>query len=100
MQTEKPYYNKKLRCWCLKTEYGEEIGDASYIASEFIKDGVIYPFHTEPPETEQQHNHEHGFDAVLEYVLRCPKYFSIEGFEEYYSMQEQRILEKLWEKMK
>ena len=61
---------------------------------------MVYPFHCEPPETEKHHNHEHGFDGVLEYVLSGPEYFSIEGFEEHYSEQERRVLEKLWQKMK
>lgn len=74
--------------------------DPLYTASELINDGVIYPFHIEPPEQEKYHEHEHGFNAVVEYVLSRPEYFSIDGFEAYYSEQEQRMLKKLWEKVR
>lgn len=96
---DKPYYDRRMKCWRMSTEHGEEYGDALYIASELIKTGVVYPFHSEPPETEKYHDHQHGFSAVIAFVLSGPKYFSIDGFEEYYSKQEQLMLKKLWEKI-
>ena len=99
-RADKPYYDSKEKCWYLDTAYGKEEGDALYIASELIRDGVCYRFHTEPPEQEKHHNHEHYFEGVVEYVLRGPEYFSIDGFENDYSEQEQRMLKKLWERMK
>lgn len=74
--------------------------DPLYTASELINDGVIYLYHSVPPEQEKFHEHEHCFEAVVEYVLSGPEYFSIDGFEEYYSAQEQRMLKKLWEKVR
>ena len=74
--------------------------DPLYTASELINDGVTYPFRTAPPEQDKFHDHEHSFDAVVEYVLSRPEYFSIDGFEAYYSEQEQRMLKKLWEKVR
>lgn len=95
-----PYYDLQKRCWRVTTEWGEEEGDAIYIASEFIKGGLIYPFHSEPPEKEKYHNHEHTFNDVVEFLLKKPEYFSIEGFEEYYSEQERELLEQLRMKYK
>ncbi len=94
-----PYYDCASRTWKVVTECGMEEGDAIYIASEFVKGGLIYPFHSEPPEEEQHPNHTHAFSSVVEYLLKKPCYFSIEGFEEYYSKQERELLEDLKKKV-
>jgi len=31
--------------------------------------------------------------------MSAPSFFSIDGFDEYYSVQEQNMLQKLWEKI-
>lgn len=69
--------------------------DAIYIASEFVMGGLCYPFHSEPLWKEQHHNHEHEFAAVVEFLMDRPDFFSIAGFEEYYSQQEQELLNNL-----
>ncbi len=94
-----PYYDSGSRTWKVVTEGGKEDGDALYIASEFVKGGLIYPFHSEPPEEEQYHNHTHDFSSVVEYLLKNPCYFSIEGFEQYYSQQERELLDDLKKKL-
>lgn len=90
-----PYYDSVSKTWKLETDLGEEEGDAIYIASEFVKRGLYYPFHSEPSWKEKNPNHEHEFEKVVEFLLEGPGFFSIEGFEEYYSKQEQELLTKL-----
>lgn len=90
-----PYYDSVSRTWKVVTECGREEGDAIYIASEFVKGGLYYPFHTEIPALEKHHNHVHEFVGVVEFLLGKPEFFSIDGFEEYYSEQEQELLKAL-----
>ena len=72
-----------------------EEGDAIYIASEFVKGSLYYPFHSLPSWKEEYHNHEHDFASVVIFLLKKPDFFSIAGFEEYYSKQEKELLTKL-----
>ena len=44
-------------------------------------------------------NHAHSFESVVSFLLDRPKYFSIVGFEEYYSQQERDLLEKIKTKL-
>ena len=94
-----PYYDSTSRTWKLVTELGIEEGDAIYIASEFVKGGLIYPFHSEAPEKEEYHNHAHDFNSVVEFLLDKPAFFTIDGFEEYYSEQERELIEELKKKL-
>lgn len=87
------------RTWKVVTECGREEGDATYIASEFVKDGLYYPFHSEPSCKEQHHNHAHDFATVISFLLKRPEYFSVAGFEEYYSRQELELLDKIKTKL-
>lgn len=94
-----PHYDTVSRNWKVVTEWGKEEGDALYIASEFISGGLIYPFHSEPPEKEVHNNHVHTFSSVVEFLLKKPNYFSLDGFEEYYSEQEIDLLVSLRDKL-
>lgn len=94
-----PYYDAVNETWKVVTEYGDEEGDAIYVASEFVKSGLYYPFHSEPAGTECYPNHAHSFESVVSFLLDRPKYFSIVGFEEYYSQQERDLLEKIKTKL-
>ena len=90
-----PHYDSARKNWTIVTQHGMEEGDAIYIASEIIKGGLYYPFHSEPSWKEQNCNHAYDFSSVVEFLLQRPYFFSIEGFEEYYSPQEQELLNKL-----
>ena len=90
-----PYYDSESRTWKVVTEWGREEGDAIYIAGEFVKDALFYPFHSEPSCKEKYYNHVHDFSAVVSFLLERPDFFSIVGFEEYYSQQEREFLDKL-----
>ncbi len=94
-----PYYDFVNKTWKVMSECGIEEGDALYIASEFVKGGLIYPFHSEAPEKGKHRNHAHDFTSVVEFLLNRPPYFSIEGFEEHYSTQEQELLVQLQKKL-
>lgn len=94
-----PHYDSVSRTWKVVTECGKEEGNALYIASEFIRGGLIYPFHSEPPEKEVHCNHAHEFSSVVEFLFKKPNYFSLEGFEEYYSEQEIDLLVSLRDKL-
>lgn len=90
-----PYYDWEEGTWKVVTERGEAEGDVLYVASEFIFDGILYPFHSQPPREGYRHEHAHEFSEVVEFLLDRPEYFSIVGFEEYYSLQERNMLNKL-----
>ena len=96
---KEPYYDAINRVWKLDTELGIEEGDAIYIASEYVKGALIYPFHDEHPDEATFHSHVHDFASVVEFLLRQPQYFSIVGFEEYYSQQEIELLDELKKKL-
>ena len=82
-----PVFDKEERFWKLETEEGTETGDALYIASEFAKTGLFYKYKVNGELT-----HEHSFNAVVDDLLRNNGNVSIEGFEEYFSAQELRLL--------
>ncbi len=94
-----PFYDPASETWKVVTEYGEQEGNVMYIASEFVRDGVIYLFHCEPPEKEKYHEHAHSFEGVVSCLLEQPEYFSVAGFEEYYSRQELEFLNLLKKKL-
>lgn len=70
-----PHFDSVSETWVLVTLNGKEEGDAIYIASEFVKGGLVYPFHSEPSWKEQYHDHEHEFTSVVEFLLQRPYYF-------------------------
>lgn len=86
-----PTYILEIDAWGVETCHGVEVGDVLYVTDQFCWDSVMYLFydkcHKECP------NHVHGdFKTVIEALLASPEDFSIEGFEELYSMQERRVL--------
>ena len=95
-----PYYDSENGIWKFVTENGIEEGSAIYIAGEIVRGGLYYPFHSEPSWREKYHNHEHEFAAVVSFILGKPEFFSIDGFEEYYSEQEQELLRQLKMKLR
>lgn len=76
-----PYYDSVSKTWRVVTEWGREEGDAIYIASEFVKDSLYYPFHSAPSWKEEHHNHAHEFASVVSFLLKKPDFFSIVGLK-------------------
>ena len=95
VEQEIPRYDSIDEKWKLKTDWGEEEGDAIYIAGEFVKGGLYYPFHTEPKIKDSYQYHVHAFSEVVEFLFKRPKFFSLWGFERFYSEQEMELLEEL-----
>lgn len=92
-----PTYSHEEDCWYVNTPHGIEYGDINYIVSEFCNDGLIY--HYWIGDNPIEHDHTHGFEGVLEAVIRYPETFSIQDFENQYSVQEKRLLLTLQNKL-
>lgn len=92
-----PTYSRSEGCWYVNTPHGVEYGDIHYVVSEFCNDGLIYCYWVGDNPTE--HDHTHGFEGVLEAVIKYPESFSIQGFENMYSTQEKRLLTNLQNKL-
>ena len=56
---------------------------------------LYFPFHLRGKEIKNFEHHAHTWEDLLYFILRDYKIFSIEGFEEYYSQQEQELIERL-----
>ena len=75
-----------------------ENGDLLYVVSEYIHDGLIYQY-----SIDGNQGHSHGFEGVLSTVLDSVvngKEISFTGFEDDYSEQEMRVLQKFIGKLK
>ena len=96
LENTKPFYNPITDVWQVDIDGRTEFGDINYIASEFTKDGLYFPFDDEV----MKQNHSHTFEGVLDTLLttKAPEKFSIENYKEYYSEQEYNLITKLKEK--
>ena len=68
------------------------------MVSEYIHDGLIYQYSIDGKDS-----HSHGFEGVLSTVLDSVvdgKEISFSGFEDDYSEQEMRVLQKFIGKLK
>ena len=88
--TNMPIYDKEYHVWCVNTNHGFEIGDVAYIAEEFRKDIIVYPY-----DINGEHQHTHSFEGIIETILKDYQNFSIESYKEAYSSQELRIIDNL-----
>ena len=96
--TKRPYSDGRHRRW--KVEFADrdpEEGDLLYVASEYARTGLYFPYRTK--DTKDWQEHAHGFEGVIEALLEEPESFSIEGFEEYYSRQELEMIKAIQEKL-
>lgn len=93
-----PHYIRKKKCWEVKfPSRATETGSISYVASEYVWDGLIYEY-----EADGNRNHEHSFEALLVNIIQDVKQgksISFIGYEEEYSAQELLFLKKLITKM-
>ena len=96
LENTKPFYNPITDLWQVDVDGRTEFGDISYIAGEFTKDGLYFPFDDEV----MKQNHCHTFQDLLDTLLTAkkPESFSIENYKEYYSKQEYDFINKLKEK--
>lgn len=61
---------------------------------------LIFPFHLEGKEIENYDHHVHTWEDLMYEILRNYNIFSIKGYEEYYSQQEQELIERLIKSLK
>ena len=93
-----PYYDEENDIWVCEfpdRKITREEGCLEYIVSEFIGDGLGFHYYVNG-----EVDHEHTFEGVLSNIMYSYETFSITGFEEEYSAQEIRVINKLIEKLK
>lgn len=86
-----PKYLSEENCWAISTENGLEKGCLEYVLGEVCRDGLVYHYNTK----RSSPDHSHTFSGVLEQLVRDPKAFSIAGYEDDYSLQEQAFIKKI-----
>ena len=97
--SNRPYYDRSEKCWRVTfPDRDAEEGDLLYVASEYARTGLYFPYYT--MNALGGRGHDHYFEGVLESLLDDPEGFSIQGFEEYYSKQEIEMLEAIQRKLK
>ena len=97
--SHRPYYDPIDKCWRVTfPDRDAEEGDLLYVASEYARSGLYFPYHT--AKALGGHGHDHYFAGVLEALLDDPENFSIQGYEDYYSKQERDMLEAIQRKLR
>lgn len=56
---------------------------------------LIFPYHLNGKEIENWTHHDHTWHHLMLTIMREYEIFSIEGFEEFYSKQEQELIKRL-----
>ena len=98
-KSHRPYYDRMEKCWRVTfPDRDAEEGDLLYVASEYARTSLYFPYYT--TKAMGGCGHDHYFEGVLEALLDDPEDFSIQGLEEYYSQQEIKMLEAIQRKLK
>ena len=63
-----------------------------YVASEYARTGLYFPYNVAVTAGKEYSGHAHSFEGVIQALLDDPAGFSIAGFEEFYSKQELEML--------
>lgn len=88
-----PYFDKDADAWRIDfPDRDSEEGDLLYIAGEFAKVDLCFPYNIAATVGKEYSGHAHSFEGVIKVLLDDPVGFSIAGFEEFYSKQEQDML--------
>ena len=70
----RPYYDQQDKCWRVSfPDRDAEEGDLLYVASEYARTGLYFPYHT--MKALGGHGHDHYFEGVLEALLDDPEVF-------------------------
>lgn len=89
-----PRYDRRKKSWRVDfPDRASEEGDLLYVASEFARTGLYFPYNDSSSGKRGYNGHAHSFEEVLQAVLADPEGFSIDGFEDYYSGQEREMLQ-------
>ena len=98
--TKVPYYDPEQGVWKVNVgDYTEE-GDLLYVACEYCRTSLYYPYNTAQTAGKPWHGHDHSMSGVIHSLLQEPFTFNIDGFEEYYSEQEKELLRMLQDRLK
>lgn len=99
-----PFYLSNYDLWIVSTDWGIEIGNLSYIVTEFLNSpikenhkstiGLLYHY-----KNKKIVDHEHCFEAIVSDLLDSPDNFTISEFYSEYSNQEIDFLESLKKKL-
>lgn len=97
--THRPCYDRVDKCWRVTfPDRDAEEGDLLYVASEYTRTGLYFPYYT--TKAMGGRGLDHYFEGVLEALLNDPEGFSIYGYEEYYSRQEIEMLKSIQKKLR
>lgn len=95
-----PYYDEEKNCWRVRfPDRDAEEGDLLYVASELARTGLYYPYNNKKTKEKTYSGHSHSFEGVIEALLNDPDWFSVSGFESYYSEQEIEFLKAVKEQL-
>jgi len=101
MKRYKPWYDRRKKCWRVDfPDRDSEEGDLLYVASEFARTGLYFPYNDSHTKDRDYDGHAHHFEGVLKALLDDPEEFTIKGLEEYYSAQEQEMLAAVQERLR
>ena len=96
-----PYYDRRKKCWRVDfLDRNSEEGDLLYVASEFARTGLYFPYNDSQTKGRDYDGHAHYFEGVLRALLDDPEGFTIEGLEEYYSAQEREMLAAVQQRLR
>ncbi|MBR5681627.1 MAG: hypothetical protein IKX19_13345 [Clostridia bacterium] len=96
----RPRYDRRKKTWRVDFEDRDsEEGGLLYVAGEFAKTGLYFPYNDSGTKGREYPGHAHSFEGVLHALLNDPAGFSIEGFEESYSEQERDMLRAVRERL-
>ena len=96
----RPHYDRLARTWRVSfPDRPSEEGDLPYVASEFARTGLYFPYNDSSSRTRGYHGHDHSFEGVLRALLDDPDGLSIDGYEDYYSAQEREMLDAVQEQL-
>ena len=95
-----PWYDRRKKCGRVDfPDRDPEEGNLLYVASEFARTGLYFPYNDSQTKDREYSGHDHSFEGVLRALLDDPEGFSVEGFEEYYSVQEREMLKAVQERL-
>ena len=96
----RPRYDRRRKRWRVDFEDRDsEEGGLLYVAGEFAKTGLYFPYNDSETKGREYPGHAHSFEGVLHALLDDPAGFTIESFEEYYSEQEREMLRAVRERL-
>ena len=71
---------------------GKDAPQSAFVTEVYARTGLYYPYNVAVTAGKEYSGHAHSFEGVIQALLDDPAGFSIAGFEEFYSKQEQEML--------